>query len=102
VWVNFPYFLQEQDEAAHNAGPDGPKESSVHPDLVAAGWTAMKQALATGHRLCIEGALHGLGHWQFAEPETVAAIVDTFLAGHPDLPPALRDYALQAREGHVQ
>ncbi|MBT9561007.1 MAG: hypothetical protein IV100_33595 [Myxococcales bacterium] len=102
VWSNLPFFLEKQKEAERDTRPDDSVGFTSHPELVDAGWAAMKQALATKHYLCMEGALHGLGHWQFAEPETVSVIVDAFLASRPELPSDLREYALQAREGDVQ
>ena len=50
---------------------------------------------------CQESALHGLGHWQLFYPDEVAEIVDRFLKENPDLRPELKEYALNAREGHV-
>jgi hypothetical protein len=51
---------------------------------------------------CWHSALHGLGHWQVSYPSEVARTVDEFLDGHPKIDPALREYALAAREGNVQ
>ena len=102
VWANLPYVLQKQEEAAKASLSYLLEWISSHPDLVEAGWAAMKQALATGHRLCIEGALRGLRHWQFEESGTATVIIDEFLASHLELPPALREYAMRAREGDVQ
>lgn len=102
TWVNFPFWLEKQEAAAQTGGPHGHLETNAHPDLVDAGWAAMKQALDTGHRLCIEAALHGLGHWHLDQPNAGTAIIDEFLAAHPSLPPNLREYAMRARCGDVQ
>jgi hypothetical protein len=66
---------------------------------------AVLRALAAilGHDalVCQESALHGLGHWQAAHPERVAAAIDAFVRSgrcHE----SLRDYAAAARGGCVQ
>lgn len=62
----------------------------------------MGRTLALDHIACQEAALHGLGHWQYAYPERVAAMIDAFLDANPNLNPALRTYAQAARRGMVQ
>jgi hypothetical protein len=55
------------------------------------------RTLALPNVACQESALHGIGHG-FGAP----AMVDAYLAANPDIPPALRAYALNARAGRVQ
>jgi hypothetical protein len=50
---------------------------------------------------CQESALHGLGHWELFYPTEVAEIVDQYLKENPSLRSELKNYALDAREGHV-
>jgi hypothetical protein len=50
---------------------------------------------------CQESALHGLGHWELFYPAEVAEIVDQYLKENPNLRSELKNYALDAREGHV-
>ena len=61
----------------------------------------MVQGLGLDSIACQESALHGLGHWQPYHEDAVAAIVDRFRAGHPDLRPELSAYAQAARCGCV-
>jgi hypothetical protein len=63
---------------------------------------AMEEILSLDAIACQESALHGLGHWQPAHPDAVAAIVDAFLAAAPDRRPELVRYAESARVGCVQ
>jgi hypothetical protein len=62
----------------------------------------MARALQIEHAACQESALHGLGHWEVASDDRVHAIIDEWLAKHPQLPSALRAYAEAARNGNVQ
>ncbi len=62
--------------------------------------TVMEHALTLESIACQESALHGPGHWASVYPERVRAAVDAFLK-RGDVPPALRRYALDAREGRV-
>lgn len=62
----------------------------------------MERCLALTHQACLEGALHGLGHWQSIYPERVGAVVDRFLRERNDLRPELVCYARRARDGAVQ
>lgn len=50
---------------------------------------------------CREAALHGLGHWAGSYPVRVKKAVEDFLSSHPDLRPELKQYALNAKSGHV-
>lgn len=61
----------------------------------------MRRTLQLESDACREGALHGLGHWQYQYPEEVQRIVDDFLWRHPDLRPGLISYAKSARGGYV-
>jgi hypothetical protein len=62
----------------------------------------MTRALQIEHVACQESALHGLGHWERHNEDRVQAIIDDWLAKHPQSPPALRAYAEAARSGNVQ
>lgn len=62
----------------------------------------MDRCLSIEHDACLEGTLHGLGHWQLIYPERVGPIIDRFLSRRPDLRPELAAYAGRAREGAVQ
>jgi hypothetical protein len=64
-------------------------------DVMAAGLTCRNVA-------CIEGALHGLGHFQPHSPKRVPAVIEGALVKHGrDWPAALRDYAHSAALGRV-
>jgi hypothetical protein len=56
--------------------------------------------LSIRHDAVIESALHGLAHAR--RSSDVDAVIDAFLARTPDLRPALRQYAQNARAGCVQ
>jgi hypothetical protein len=62
----------------------------------------MERCLSLPHEACLEGALHGLGHWQLIFPERVEPIVDLFLRERNNLRPELISYARRARDGGVQ
>ena len=62
----------------------------------------MERCLSLTHQACLEGALHGLGHWQLIFPERVEPIVDQFLRKRDDLRPELTLYARHARNGEVE
>ncbi len=62
----------------------------------------MERCLTLSHQACLEGALHGLGHWQLNFPQHVEPIIDRFLYERNDLPPKLLTYARMARRGAVQ
>ena len=80
----------------------GYSEDKSHADEDAAFLAVMERCLTIPHVACIEGALHGLGHWQEPFPGRVEAIINQFLRGRTDLPPELTRYALRARIGNVQ
>jgi hypothetical protein len=61
----------------------------------------MKRCLSLSHLACIEGALHGLGHWESNFPQLVRPIIDQFLSERNGMPPELLTYAGRAREGAV-
>lgn len=61
----------------------------------------MERTLRLNSIACQEAALHGLGHWAYAYPEKVQPIIDAYLAREKNLPPDLREYALDARRGMV-
>ena len=62
----------------------------------------MEHCLSLTHHACLEGALHGLGHWQSIYPERVEPIVNRFLRDRNDLRLELVLYARRARYGGVQ
>ncbi len=74
------------------------ERASVDRELIG----VMAHALELRHLACRESALHGLGHWETADPERVHGIIDGWLARNPDLPSTLQEYARAAREGQVQ
>jgi hypothetical protein len=62
----------------------------------------MERCLTLSHPACLEGALHGLGHWQLNYPELVEPIIDRFLVDQRQQCPELLSYAQRARRGAVQ
>lgn len=61
----------------------------------------MEHALTSPNRACVESGLHGLGHIYSSYPERVEEVIDNYL--HVANPPKdLRQYAMDARRGHVQ
>jgi hypothetical protein len=62
----------------------------------------MERCLSLTHHACLEGALHGLGHWQLIFPERVEPIIERFLRERNDLRPELVAYARRAHDGAVQ
>jgi hypothetical protein len=77
--------------------PDDPSESEERDEYIG----VMERCLSLNHDACLEGALHGLGHWRILFPERVEAIVDRFLRARV-LRPGLAEYARRARDGAVQ
>ena len=61
----------------------------------------MERSLYIDSDACREGALHGLGHWYGRYGEKVTRIIEKFIAGVPELPPDLKEYALNAKYGSV-
>jgi len=61
----------------------------------------MEATLKLDSTACQESALHGLGHWELFYPTGVAVIIDQYLKDNPNIRAELKDYALDAREGHV-
>ena len=61
----------------------------------------LESALYLKNRVCVEGALHGLGHFHYRNPPLIEKIVDRFLATAP-AHPEVKAYARQARRGMVQ
>jgi hypothetical protein len=64
--------------------------------------SVMQRCLSLSHSACLEGALHGLGHWQLLFPDRIGDIVDQFLRERTDLRHELMLYARRARIGAVQ
>jgi hypothetical protein len=62
----------------------------------------MERCLTLAHQACLEGSLHGLGHWHSYCPERVESIIDAFLHTQDSLRPELLAYARRARIGAVQ
>jgi len=62
---------------------------------------SMEHILWLDSLACQESALHGLGHWQTAHQEKVAAIVDRFCETHAEIDRRLLAYAQSARSGCV-
>jgi hypothetical protein len=61
----------------------------------------MERTLNLPSIACQESALHGLGHWQCADPKRIEPVIDRFLS-QKVIRPELREYALAARKGMVQ
>lgn len=70
-------------------------------DMYEAVLDVLEDALTSANPVCVDSGLHGLGHVRLSAGVRVEAIVDAYLARHPDLPPARREYALAARCGLV-
>jgi hypothetical protein len=77
--------------------PDDSSESEERDEYIC----VMERCLSLSHDACLEGALHGLGHWHLLLPERVEVIVDRFLETRV-LRPELAEYARRARDGAVQ
>ncbi|WP_394794675.1 hypothetical protein [Armatimonas sp.] len=78
-----------------------PLYDTVRPELNETVLTTLERTLALPHLACQEAALHGLGHWQSANPARVHGIIDTFLATKKVRRPELVSYAQAARAGRV-
>ena len=62
----------------------------------------MQRCLTLSHNGCLEGALHGLGHWHVYFPDRVDSIIETFLKARSALRAELVRYARRAKCGGVQ
>jgi hypothetical protein len=80
------------------ADPNDSAEAAEADEYLA----VMQRCLTLSHHACLEGALHGLGHWHSIFPQRVEQIVDRFLRERNDLRPELVLYARRARDGGVQ
>jgi len=60
----------------------------------------MARTLELASAVCQLSALHGLGHWSSRYPERAIQTIDAFLT-RKDLVPQVREYAAQARTGHI-
>ena len=78
-----------------------PLYNGACPELDVAALTVMERTLALPHAACQESALHGLGHWHYANPARVQGIVDAFLVTPKRHRPELVSYARAARAGQV-
>jgi len=63
---------------------------------------SMVEILSCDTELCRLSALHGLNHWHMNYPQEVENAIDAFLARTSVVSPALRDYAVTARQGCAQ
>jgi hypothetical protein len=61
----------------------------------------MEHVLHLDSIACQESALHGLGHWKHVYPKRVNKIIDDFIEREKCIDDRLRQYALDARSGHV-
>jgi hypothetical protein len=68
------------------------------PHVTEAILDALERTLQIPEKHCQESALHGLGH---LEHPRKAEIITAFLTAHPNLPNALRRYALAALTGDI-
>ena len=68
------------------------------PPFTEAVLRVLQQTLRLSSLACQEAAIHGLGENVAYATEAVEAILTDYL-GRPDLEPALRKYALDARDG---
>lgn len=83
----------------HIYGKSGIPERDVLDDHIL---SVMEKIVQLPNQACQEGALHGLGHWQYAYPDRVAQIIDEYLAKKADeLREELAQYARHARIGYV-
>jgi hypothetical protein len=62
----------------------------------------LRRTLALPNIACQESALHGLGHNIRGYRDQIGGIIDEYLAANLGLHPGLRQYAENARIGHVQ
>ena len=61
----------------------------------------MESTLQLDSIACREGALHGLGHWQYKYPKRVGEIINKFSMTYQDLPKDLETYMSNAFVGYV-
>jgi hypothetical protein len=80
------------------SGPEDEHASAESSECIG----VMERCLSLTNQACLEGALHGLGHWESLFPDRVKATVDQFLKKRTDLRPELVEYARRARDGAVQ
>ena len=81
------------------SGPlDDPPLATFDSELIG----IMDDTLHLASDACRESSLHGLGHWQTADPDRVEQIIRRFLESHPEIRPELRQYAERARTGDVR
>jgi hypothetical protein len=97
----FPVFSRTRNPHTRNE-PDVRGHWEEHLALERTCLESLERTLEIPHEACVEGALHGLGHWAIYYPDEVRGIVDRFLDRSPALSPELKEYALCAREGGVQ
>lgn len=88
-WDIFPLYPKQ-----YPVDPLGPKRDALVLDV-------MRRTLTLAPLACQEGAIHGLGHWNMADPASVRQIIGEYLARNPTLPRKLRDYAMSASSGSV-
>ena len=104
-WDIIPLFATgdekpaDADERYANAGYPITWESSQALDEPCL--QVMEKMLQLDNMACLEGALHGLGHWKSIYPQRIETIIDTFLAARTDLSESIRAYASAARTGNI-
>jgi len=89
MWWDLSPLLLEPDRGANES-------------ISKAALEVMEATLKLDSIACQESALHGLGHWELFYPTEVAEIVDQYLKENPTLRTELKEYALNARKGHVR
>ncbi len=100
-WDVFPMYGRTRHPTTREE-PDVRDHNEDHRAIERACLTAMERTLDVDHPACLEGALHGLGHWSVYYPEVAIPAIDRFLARRPDLPEDLAEYARAARAGAIQ
>ncbi|MEV0589051.1 hypothetical protein [Nonomuraea sp. NPDC050310] len=77
--------------------PGDPAARPIDQALLA----VMRDTLSSPNEACVEGALHGLGHWHVSYPREVEETVPAWLATRPEISESLYHYAHAARLGRV-
>ncbi|MFE3454329.1 hypothetical protein ACFXJ8_35940 [Nonomuraea sp. NPDC059194] len=77
-----------------------PNDPTAHP-IDQALLAVMRDTLTSPNEACVEGALHGLGHWHDSYPAQAEKIVVDYLATKPVISEPLYYYAHAAKLGRV-
>jgi hypothetical protein len=80
----------------------GVTNSATSAEQAAQCLAVLDRSLTLSHPACLQGALHGLGHWQMYFPDRVRLIIDDFLRSRSGLRPELIAYARRAQKGAVE